>query len=240
MGIGVRCEDCGHRHDVEESFAGSELQCFNCGQTFRVPGTPPPKQCFVCRKDITTAQRTKDPQGNYYCIPCWEASLKAYKALPTQVQDQARQRRQAERAESDWLRLLTGWLNIHYSWKVKLALGAAGLGVLVGAYFVHTLALSLAATALVLGVGMLAVYFIWELGMPFRDGSTVGRDCLLSRHHRRQWQEYNRDFRLRQPGRFIVVGLGLIGVGVLAFLAGQRTAPRGVMVPEPPAAVVQP
>jgi hypothetical protein len=41
--------------------------------------------CVACGVDVAGKKRTKDPRGNYYCQPCWDAKVREGKAVPVQA-----------------------------------------------------------------------------------------------------------------------------------------------------------
>ena len=50
---------------------------------------PPLKQCAVCGTDVSGRKRTKDPEGNYYCEPCWGAKVAERRHRPPPTGDDA-------------------------------------------------------------------------------------------------------------------------------------------------------
>jgi|GEM_PF-5878694 len=70
MPITVVCHKCGTLATVPDSAAGMQGKCERCGNVIHVPGGTK-KTCCVCRADVSTAKRTKDESGNYYCVACW-------------------------------------------------------------------------------------------------------------------------------------------------------------------------
>ncbi len=76
MGITTKCPDCGKAIVSPDSAAGSNGVCADCGATFtvaRAPAVGVQKVCRGCGMDVAGVKRVKDPRGDYYCHPCWEA-----------------------------------------------------------------------------------------------------------------------------------------------------------------------
>ena len=40
------------------------------------------KNCVICGKDVTQIKRVKDPQGRYYCAPCYDTAMAQSPAAP--------------------------------------------------------------------------------------------------------------------------------------------------------------
>src|SRR5688572_25304500 len=105
MAITVKCGACGNTAQAPDTAAGAKGKCRACGAVVEVPklgapsasapsaGVPSgrapqassPKMCVACGVDVAGKKRTKDPRGNYYCQPCWDAKVREGKAVPVQA-----------------------------------------------------------------------------------------------------------------------------------------------------------
>src|SRR5687767_12971999 len=96
MAITVKCGACGNTAQAPDTAAGAKGKCRACGAVVEVPkaGTPPsgaphaassPKMCVACGVDVAGKKRTKDPRGNYFCQPCWDAKVREGKAVAVQA-----------------------------------------------------------------------------------------------------------------------------------------------------------
>jgi hypothetical protein len=202
---------------------------------------PPARQkvCVVCGKDVSQADRIKDPQGNYYCQPCWQASLDAYQALPSDIRDEqamvarstffeASRRKTAPR-KSELVRLITTFFNMTIPRRAKRVIAAVIVVFLGLGWFVPRAAVTLGATMIVLGIALLVFWAVWQLGLPFRDGIGTGMACLMSARLRHEWAENNRDYRLRRPGRLLRTSIGMILLSLLCFgVAGMAWRRGGI------------
>jgi hypothetical protein len=106
MAITVTCKGCGNTAQVPDKAAGLKVRCKPCGAVIAVPRraaeralvgagvsggggsaftagqveSKPVKVCTACGVDVAGRKRTKDPAGNYYCQPCWDARVAAARA----------------------------------------------------------------------------------------------------------------------------------------------------------------
>src|SRR5918993_4824009 len=96
MAITVKCGACGSTAQAPDTAAGAKGKCRACGAVVEIPkvraapaGAPraaaPPKMCVACGVDVAGKKRTKDPQGRYYCQPCWDVKVREGKAVPVQA-----------------------------------------------------------------------------------------------------------------------------------------------------------
>jgi len=64
------CPHCQKLVTAPRAAAGAKGKCVFCGGVVEVPFRA--KNCKVCGKDTAGSPRIKDPQGSYYCVPCYE------------------------------------------------------------------------------------------------------------------------------------------------------------------------
>jgi hypothetical protein len=70
MIITMICPSCGKLATAPRAAAGARGKCAHCGCPIEVPRHN--KNCKVCGKDTSGLKRIKDPEGSYYCAPCYE------------------------------------------------------------------------------------------------------------------------------------------------------------------------
>lgn len=205
MSIGVQCNGCGRRYRVADTRAGTTMAC-QCGQKFTVEGTRYiDKVCAACGIDVSSLTRTRDPQGNYYCQPCWDELTHAH--------------HQAKQAASDpeirWFTAQLSRLRLRRLLRPLIVL--AILLFLVLGWFVPKTGQILGACLLVLGSALIVICTIWLYVIPFRDGANIGLSCILSSKRRRRWASDNPDFNLRRPASLVITGLCLVLLSALFF-----------------------
>ena len=263
MAIGVRCPECGRQYDLQDSLAGSKLQCVDCRTAIQVPGAPPMlKVCAVCKADIAKVPRFKDEAGYYYCGGCWGELEAVLAALPPEARalrlEILRQRMEEahrpaavpyRRQPTELVKLVHSVFSTKPTLKQKLIILGAVLLATILSYFLPAAATTTWATFMVLGVFIVIFSAIWTFGPPFLDGFQVGMNCLMSTRERRLWQEKNADYRLRWPRATPLLGIGLLALSWGYYqLAQWRTKPPAEALSQvetnrpapPPAPVTQP
>lgn len=205
MSIGVQCTGCGRRYRVADTRAGTTMAC-ECGQSFPVEGTHYiDKICASCGIDVSSLTRTRDPQGNYYCQPCWDELVHAHRA--------------AQQANSNpeirWFTRQLSRLRLKRLLRPLIVLVI--LACLVLGWFVPKTGQVLGAGLVVLGGALLVICTVWLFVIPFRDGAGVGLSCMLSSKRRRRWADQNPDFNLRRPASLALIGLTLVLLAALFF-----------------------
>lgn len=205
MSIGLQCPACGRRYRVADDRQGSNITC-QCGRSLRVEGIRyDDKICAICGIDVSSLTRTRDPQGRYYCQPCWDDALRAKRManLPTRDPEVAWMTRQLSRMR---------FQNVIRPLIVLSTLGAMGL-----TWVYPNLGQILGASLLIVGGTMLAVCTVWLFVIPFRDGLKVGLVCIVSRRGRADWARRNPEFNLRRPASLVLCGLWIATLSAAFF-----------------------
>lgn len=237
MPIGVRCPECGRKYALQDSLAGSKLQCVDCRTAIVVPGVPrAPTACAVCRADIVIAQRFKDDAGYYYCPGCWGEMERVLATLPPDARalrvEILRQRLEevhrpvtAPRPrQSELVKLVHSVFNSRRTRnQLRVIIGVFLAGTVLS-FIYPAAALTAWATCLLLGASVVIFSILWTFGPPFMDGWRTGAQCLKSTCQRNLWQEQNRDYRLRWPIRTPLLGLLLIALSWGYYALAHRHA----------------
>jgi hypothetical protein len=69
--IRVRCPRCWETAEVPDDALGKRGVCNSCGAQVAIPAKLN-KVCFICGADVTRMKHTKDLEGNYLCMSCFE------------------------------------------------------------------------------------------------------------------------------------------------------------------------
>jgi len=195
MSIGLQCPGCGRRYRIVDDRKGSCMIC-QCGRSIRVEGTRyEDKLCAVCGIDVSSLTRTRNPQGGYYCQPCWDDAMRAKRMATAQVRE----------VEIAWMtRQLS---RLRFANAVRPLIVLCTLALLGLSWVYPPLGKIMGATLLVIGGAMLIVCTVWLYVIPFRDGASMGFACILSRAQRTQWARRNPEFNLRRPSSLVMCGL---------------------------------
>lgn len=72
MPIRVRCPRCWETAELPNDALGKRGVCNSCGAQVMIPAKLS-KSCFICGADVTRVKHTKDEDGNYLCMGCYES-----------------------------------------------------------------------------------------------------------------------------------------------------------------------